>query len=309
MLYEEFINDIANEVKFDFFDGTDTWSFKDHTPLVIGNKKFISIAESESNCLLALDPNEGIEKSVVLFIEEDEWNFFALSLMELFHRKELIKINKKISRNRNLDFETYLQDYKACYGCLYWIASGIYTSVFDGKKHSPERNKKVIPILSAIGAIGDPRACNDLASYYTMEEESPEMVLKWKLKSLLWGDNLDKRKVADFILEERHDHIDLAVKLLEEMRASNYSVPWTYWQEANIYLKGINVEKDLPKGLKLLKAAVDMDYALAMADYSYFLHNGIGIKQNKAAALEMLERANVLNDNRYADILETLRGQ
>jgi|GEM_PF-5987098 len=309
MKFEEFINNITLEIPFEFYDENNLWQFGKPVIKSIRNRKYRVIAVTAEGLEAALDSTAAADKGIVWICEEGGVSFFTLSLKEWFHRKELLKIHQKIIRSMLLKYNEYFDKYADCHGCLYWIASGILSRLYDGKKHDADATLMALDLLKQIADKEDPRACSDLASYYVLEDSNSGLEFKYKKMAIINGSFLDRRKLAEFIIDEKQDEIPFALSILKDLRDENECVDWSYWQEANIYLKGLNVEKDQAKGILLLQEAVKLGHPVAIADYSYFLYNGIGIDQDKIKGIEYLEKANKLMNGRFTEHIKKLKTQ
>ena len=307
MNLDDFINKISNQESFDLNDGADIWSFGQHKKLNYDQKKYIQIAISAEDYVLVIEDNDdSISTKNIFILFSDSCDYYCFSLIELFYRKELISKSDKLKQTKKKNFETEIDAFSFDLGCLYWIATGIYTSVFEEKFYSESRNQLAVELLKKVAEFNDPRACSEIASYYLFEEENEELYFFYLKKATIKGDWIPKKELVEYIIEKRNFKIELVFKLLSELRNLAHTKPWSIHTEANLYLKGICVEKDLTKGLQLLEEAATLKHPIAMADLSYFLFHGFGCKQDKYRAKNLLEEANRLSNGRYSDLLKFL---
>ncbi|EMR02247.1 SEL1-like repeat protein [Cesiribacter andamanensis] len=308
MTHPQFLQALQEAADFRFSDGTDTWLFTASRPLVqVEGQNFIVLAEDElGESQMGIRAQEEPSRANLFLIEEGEATFMALSASELYHRKALLGYFSQLSSGKRKAYDDLLEQYKDCSGCLYWIASGLMTSEYDGRRYNPQRNRQAAELLEQVAAAGDPRACRDLASYYSWQADKREQAFHWMLKAASLGDLADKKRLADDIIDDWPDKIALALDLLAQLQAANYARGWCLWKEANIYLKGTGLPVDLKKGLGLLEAAAALEWAPAMADLSYFMYKGIGMEADQQQAIALLQKANSLSPNRYTDILKQL---
>lgn len=307
MNIKEFIENIINELEFEYFDGTDTWKFYKHLKVKINNSKFLKIATSnDGSDLLIEDNNEDHAIKNLYVTNQGYFSYYCFSFTELFHRKQLVKIYNKLRKSKSIDYINLLEEFSFDLGCLYWVASGCLTSEYDEKIYNKKRNEVAIVNLIKIAEENDPRACSEVASYYSMENPNSEQEFNYLKKATIKGDYLSKKKLVEYIIEERNSEIKLALSILTELQVFKDLNPWTNYTEANIYLKGIGIPKDLTHGLHLLKESSNQKNPMAMADYSYFLFNGIGIEEDKNLAKNILLEANQISNGRFKEILDRM---
>lgn len=307
MTFELFLDKVRKESSFKHLDGTDIWHFHAHQKIVINNLSYLKIATSEDESdLLVADNNDDFTSKNLYMYNGAYLSYYCFSFAEIFHRKKLIKMYDKLRKSTSNDDLKYLIDFKFDLGCLYWVASGSMTSIFDEKHYDENRNKLLIEELKKVAEHNDPRACSKVASYYCMEEQNSELQFYYLKKAAIKGDYLSKKEVVEFIIDKMNAEIKLALMILKELKDLANTKAWAYYTEANIFLKGNGVPKDLKKGLLLLETAANYKYAMAMADYAYFLFNGIGIEKNKNLAKEMLLEANKIANGRYSVILNKM---
>lgn len=302
-----FIENAANELSFKHDDGTGIWHFHGHQKVNFNNSYYVKIATSQDGSdLLLVDNNDDFRSKNLYVNNEGYLSYYSFSLNEIFYRKKLVKIYSKLQKSRSIDYLNLLEEFGFDLGCLYWVASGIMTSIFDEKFYDEKRNKIAIKKLKEVAEKNDPRACSELASYYSVEEQDPEMEFLFLKKAIIKGDYLSKKKLVEFITEECNSEIELALTILTELKNLSNISAWAYYTEANIFLKGIGLVKDIKRGLFLLNTAVNHKYPMAMADYAYFLFNGIGIEQDKVLAKNLLFEANKIANGRFTDILKMM---
>lgn len=307
MSLEFFIETVTNESPFKHADGTDIWHFHRHQKVVLNNASYLKIATSEDGSTLFVADNNDNFKNRNLYMDNEGYlSYYCFSLTEFFYRKKLIKIYNKLRKLKSSDYLKFLDDFKFDLGCLYWVASGSMTSIFDEKLYDEKRNKISIEALKEIAEQNDPRACREVASYYRLEEENSELEFYFLKKAAIKGDYLAKKELVEFITEEKNSDIEFALNILTELKELTNTTAWAFYTEANIFLKGIGLAKDTKKGLLLLDTAVNHKHAMAMADYAYFLFNGIGIEQNKDLAKNLLLDANKIANGRFTDILKKM---
>jgi hypothetical protein len=307
MNLELFIETVTTESPFKHSDGTDIWHFHGHQKVVLNNSSYLKIATSKDGSTLLVADNSDDFKNRNLYMDNEGYlSYYCFSLTEIFHRKKLIKMYDKLRKSKSSEYLKFLEDFKFDLGCLYWVASGSMTSIFDEKLYDEKRNKISIKALKEIAEQNDPRACSEVASYYSIEEQNSELEFYFLRKAAIKGDYLSKKKLVEFITEEKNSEIELALTILTELKDLRATTAWAYYTEANIFLKGIGFAKDIKKGLLLLDTAVNHKYAMAMADYAYFLFNGIGIEQNKDFAKNLLLEANKIANGRFTDILNKM---
>lgn len=307
MKLEYFIENVATGRSFDHADGTDIWHFHQHQKIKINNTDYLKIATSQDGSELSIMNNSDDLGSKSLYINNEGYlSYYCFSLTEIFHRKKLIKMFNKLKKSKSIDHIKLLEDFSFDLGCLYWIASGSMTSILDEKNFNEKRNKLTIEKLKEVAEQNDPRACSELASYYCIEEHNPELECYFLRKAALKGDYLSKKKLVEHIVEERNSQIVEAFAILSELKEITNTKAWAYYPEANIFLKAIGLPKDIKRGLQLLETSANLKYPLAMADYAYFLFNGIDIEQNKELAKSLIFEANRLTNGRFSDILKSM---
>ena len=307
MNLELFIKTVTNGSPFKHADGTDIWCFHGHQKVVLNNASYLKIARSEDGSTLLVADNNVNFINRNLFIDNEGYlSYYCFSLTEFFHRKKLIKIYDKLRKSKSSDYLKFLDDFKFDLGCLYWVASGSMTSILDEKLYNEKRNKISIEALKEIAEQNDPRACSEVAIYYSLEEQNSELEFYFLKKAAIKGDYLAKQQLVDFIIEEKNSDIELALTILTELKDFTNTTSWAFYRESNIFLKGIGLAKDTKKGLQLLETAVNHKHVMAMADYAYFLFKGIGLEQNKNLAKNLLLEANKISNGRFTDILNKI---
>ncbi len=309
MKLEQFIEDVISERPFDHADGTDIWHFHQHQDIILNNAHYTKIATSLDGSDLVILNNNGDLRSKNLYMNNEGYiSYYCFSLTEIYHRKKLVKMFYKLKKSKPepIDYVKLLEDFSFDLGCLYWIASGIMTSVFDEKLYDENRNKLTIGKLQEVAEQNDPRACSEVASYYCFEVQNSELEYQFLRKATLKGDYLSKKKLVEHIVEERNSEIEVALTILSELKELTDTISWAYYTEAHIFLKGIGLPKDIKRGLQLLGTAAHHKYPLAMADYAYFLFNGIEIEPNKELSRNLILEANKLSNNRFIDVLKRM---
>jgi TPR repeat protein len=294
MNINDLIQDILAGKDFSFKDGHDKWqfsrSFQQEIPAM--SKSFRILAKNNEGQQLCIPSEELLTPTTKFYsVEENEYFFHALSISEMVHKNDIQKLVNKIRSGAIKTYDKAIKQYQHCSGSLYGIANEIMTSVYDSY-YSEERNKIALDLFKLIGSQGDPRACTALADHYLFTGDDIEESLQWRKLAITNGDIHELREYADSIIDYYPSRIDLALEAIHQMQTLDLKADWAYWKESFIYMKGINVETDYPKGFMLAEKAYRLGHQVAKGDLAYFYYKGMGTEKNLPEALRLLEELN-----------------
>lgn len=192
-----------------------------------------------------------------------------------------------------------LSEIKDCLDCLY-----IYALSLDDAEYEDffmkERAEKALSIYRTLAAKAHPTAASQIASYYEFQDEvESDSVILWREKAAHWGNIEDNYELADFILDYRTDLTAKAVAALEALLDHRGYAARGALKLSRLYMRDEGAFKDLEKGLELAMRSADLGNLNAKADLSFYYYKGIGVEKNLRKALDFLEEANALANERF----------
>lgn len=281
-------------------DGIDMWTFdttNTREEQMLG-KQYVSLAANVSQQRLYRRADEPIgPETRIYFIEEGRIALHNFSLRELINRKELIKVATAMREAPLKEYQSWIDKYASCPGCLYWVVLELSLAVYD--ERAPKEWEPVsLGLFRQLADGGDARACHELANHYYFNTSEKEEVIKWRQRAIAEGESEDLKELADFIIDEYAEKIDLALDALHTMQQNGLHAAWSWWKEGQIYIKGIgSVKSDIQRGISLIQKASDLGHTVAKGDLGHYYHKGIGVPKDLHKALALLEEANEASRN------------
>ena len=281
-------------------DGIDMWTFDTSNPQekqILG-QQYVSVAANISQQYLYRRANDPIgPQTRIYFIEEGRIALHNFSLRELINRKDLIKVAASMREAPLKEYQSWIDKYASCAGCLYWIVLELSLAVYD-ERAPQEWDTVSLALFKQLADGGDARACHELANHYYFNTAEKDEVIKWRQRAIAEGESEDLKELADFIIDEYPEKIDLALDTLHTMQQNNIQAAWAWWKEGHIYIKGIGaVKPDLQRGIALIEKASELGHAVAKGDLGHYYHKGIGVPKDLHKALALLEEANEASRN------------
>jgi TPR repeat protein len=238
-------------------------------------------------------------------IDERGTTLHSFSFCELLNKKDIFKLARKMREGEEIkNYQATIEQYTDLPGALYWIALELSLAVYD-ERGSEEMDTVSQQLFRDLAEKGDARGCHELASHYYFNTEEKDEVIKWRKRAIEEGETADLKELADFIIDEYPEKIDLALDTLHTMQQNNISAGWAFWKEGKIYMKGIGgIKSDPANGFMLTKKASDLGHTSAKSDLAFYYYKGMGVTKDLHIALQLLTDANEASkevNNSYMD--------
>ncbi|MDF2189566.1 hypothetical protein [Paraflavitalea sp. CAU 1676] len=292
---EEIVAAIRAGEKTGIDDGIDLWTFNAapaHEKEMLG-RQYLSLAENVSQQYLYRRTDDAVSAETRLYlIEENKISLHNYSLRELINKKEIIKVAAAMREGQLKEYQSWLDQYAGCPGCLYWITLELSLAVYD-ERAPMEWDAISQQLFKQLAEGGDARACHELANHYYFNTSEKDEVIKWRQRAIAEGESEDLKELADFIIDEYPEKIVIALDTLHSMQENGLHMAWAWWKEGHVYTQGIGtVKPDPAKGFALIQKASELGLTVAKGDLAYHYHKGIGVPKDLHKALELLEEAN-----------------
>ena len=276
-------------------DGVDVWAFGqvERQEVEIVGKTYRPLAVNADQQYLYIPANEPFtEHTHLYFIDETGCSFHNFSISELLNKKEIYTLTGKMREGEIKEYASLIEQYASCPGSLYWIALELSLAVYD-ERGSEEMDKASQQLFKDLAEKGDARACHELANHYYFNTGDKEEVIHWRTRAIAAGETADLKELAEFIIDDYPDRVDLALDTLHTMQQNNIQSAWAYWKEGLICMKGIGgVECDPVRGFMLTQRASDLGHNVAKSDLAFCYYRGVGTAKDVNKALQLLIEAN-----------------
>lgn len=295
----------GNKVSID--DGVDVWVFdktQEHEKERLG-KQFVSLAANVDQQWLYRLAGEPVSPATRIYmLDERGTSMKNFSLSELINKKDIYKITSKMREGRITEYQSIVDAYADCPGSLYWIANELSLAVYD-ERGGEELEKVSLQIFKELAEKGDARACHEVANHYYFNTSEQEEVVKWRLLAIEAGEAEDLRQLADFIIDEYRQQINLALDTLHTMQQYHLHEAWSFWKEGQILMEGLGgIDPDPARGMALLQKASDLGHTVAKSSLASYYYTGKGVPRDLHKALQLLIEANEASktfNNKFRD--------
>ncbi|WP_276482007.1 tetratricopeptide repeat protein [Paraflavitalea pollutisoli] len=276
-------------------DGLEVWAFAPSPQPDVERlgTQYVAMAVNAGQACLYRRAADPVSPDTRLFlIDEERIALYSFSLRELGNRAALSKKTAALREGKIKEYQPLLDEFGDCAGCRYWVANEISLAVHD--ERAPQAWEAVsLQLFTQLAENGDARACHELANHFYFNTSDKEAVIKWRQLAIAGGESDDLKELADFIIDEYPDRIELALDTLHTMQQYHLKEAWAWWKEGKIYTQGIGgIKADPQRGMELVQKASDLGHTVAKGDLAHYYHKGIGVAKDLHKALALYQEAN-----------------
>lgn len=278
------------------------WHFWEDSTFVVPtlelrNAKVIGIADvaiaengADGYLIYQANPSQQLSNKVFTYQKGEGIIDSALLLAEVLYAALTAELIATIEKG---GFEQHdISPIMDCVTHLFAYASALRTTEYHTRL-AKARNDKSLELFILLHEKGHPLAAHEVAdNYFYAAETDIDKVIEWRRKAIDNGNTSDIYELADFIVDNKLELIDEAIKWLEYGIKNDLRREESLLELSRIYMQDIGGKQDFSRGIQYAQLCAALENEHAMADLGYYYWTGAGVEKDIDKAYELMKKAN-----------------